>query len=329
MKENQQKALRETDPIKKQALIAEIESDGKLLQQKYREHQEHSNKYRFNPAEKVRGMIDDPDNPFGNYGNNTYPDGNGSNHFPRQRKQGQPEQEPRPQSPKETKSRTSPRRKNASKNGNFKKTPRINIMYYEEIPSPQTIQTQKRKKQQQATMLIALILIGGLAYYFLAYVPEERNRAKEEIEEMFKQNFMVLPEKLDKTLWAETIERKAEELEQEEKDKPRKMREAAINNIKNSLEENEKQLPEIQKALEEFAKKPIISSLKKAEKLPDGKKIYPLYFDARAVYRIQFPPSLWNNLSEEQKELAKSNGHGELTLKDEVSGYKFSRLIED
>ncbi|CAJ0761827.1 3251_t:CDS:2 [Entrophospora sp. SA101] len=159
-------------------------------------------------------------------------------------------------------------------------------MYYEEIPSPQTIQTQKRKKQQQATMLIALILIGGLAYYFLAYVPEERNRAKEEIEEMFKQNFMVLPEKLDKTLWAE--------------------------------KENEKQLPEIQKALEEFAKK-----------LPDGKKIYPLYFDARAVYRIQFPPSLWNNLSEEQKELAKSNGHGELTLKDEVSGYKFSRLIED
>ncbi|CAJ0902142.1 13399_t:CDS:2 [Entrophospora sp. SA101] len=221
-------------------------------------------------------------------------------------------------------------------------------MYYEEIPSPQTIQTQKRKKQQQATMLIALILIGGLAYYFLAYVPEERNRAKEEIEEMFKQNFMVLPEKLDKTLWAETIERKAEELEQEEKDKPRKMREAAINNIKNSLEENEKQLPEIQKALEEFAKKventPIndLSTVqqeannfilekrnKQAEKLPDGKKIYPLYFDARAVYRIQFPPSLWNNLSEEQKELAKSNGHGELTLKDEVSGYKFSRLIED
>ncbi|CAJ0895221.1 7794_t:CDS:2 [Entrophospora sp. SA101] len=228
MKENQQKALRETDPIKKQALIAEIESDGKLLQQKYREHQEHSNKYRFNPAEKVRGMIDDPDNPFGNYGNNTYPDGNGSNHFPRQRKQGQPEQ----------------------------------------------------------------------AYYFLAYVPEERNRAKEEIEEMFKQNFMVLPEKLDKTLWAE--------------------------------KENEKQLPEIQKALEEFAKKVENTPINDLSTVQQEANNFILEKrNKQAVYRIQFPPSLWNNLSEEQKELAKSNGHGELTLKDEVSGYKFSRLIED
>src|SRR5256885_8021560 len=57
MKENQQKALRETDPIKKQALIAEIESDGKLLQQKYREHQEHSNKFRFDPSKHVSDMI--------------------------------------------------------------------------------------------------------------------------------------------------------------------------------------------------------------------------------------------------------------------------------
>ncbi|CAH1765572.1 4382_t:CDS:2 [Entrophospora sp. SA101] len=171
-------------------------------------------------------------------------------------------------------------------------------MYYEEIPSPQTIQTQKRKKQQQATMLIALILIGGLAYYFLAYVPEERNRAKEEIEEMFKQNFMVLPEKLDKTLWAE--------------------------------KENEKQLPEIQKALEEFAKKVENTPINDLSTVQQEANNFILEKrNKQAVYRIQFPPSLWNNLSEEQKELAKSNGHGELTLKDEVSGYKFSRLIED
>jgi hypothetical protein len=58
MKENKQKALRETDPVKKQALIAEIEKDGKLLEQKYREHQEHSNKYNFDATAKVRGMIE-------------------------------------------------------------------------------------------------------------------------------------------------------------------------------------------------------------------------------------------------------------------------------
>ena len=74
-------------------------------------------------------------------------------------------------------------------------------MYYEEIPSPQTLQTKKRKKQQQATVLIALLLIGGLAYYFLGYLPEEKGRVKQEIEEMLKENYQVLPEKLDKTLW--------------------------------------------------------------------------------------------------------------------------------
>jgi len=61
-------------------------------------------------------------------------------------------------------------------------------MYYEETPSPQALQAQKRKKQQQATMLVALILIGGLAYYFLGYLPEEKNRTKEEINEAFKNN---------------------------------------------------------------------------------------------------------------------------------------------
>ena len=57
-------------------------------------------------------------------------------------------------------------------------------MYYEEEKqTQQALQAQKKKKQKQITMLIALILIGGLAYYFLGYLPEERNRVKEEIEE--------------------------------------------------------------------------------------------------------------------------------------------------
>jgi len=62
-------------------------------------------------------------------------------------------------------------------------------MYYDEEPTnPALIQARKRKKQQQATMLVALILIGGLAYYFLGYLPEEKSRVKGEIEEAFKNN---------------------------------------------------------------------------------------------------------------------------------------------
>src|SRR5256885_9969397 len=78
------------------------------------------------------------------------------------------------------------------------------MMYYEEEQiNPALVQAKKRKKQQQTTMLIALILIGGLAYYFLGYLPEEKSRVKQEIEEAFKENYAVLPEKLDKTLWEE------------------------------------------------------------------------------------------------------------------------------
>src|SRR3954465_14548555 len=55
----------------------------------------------------------------------------------------------------------------------------------------------------------------------------------------------------------------------------------------------------------------------------------PPYFDAKAIYRIQFPPLLWSDLPEEQKQLAQQNGHGELNLRDEVQNYKFSPLIEE
>ena len=55
----------------------------------------------------------------------------------------------------------------------------------------------------------------------------------------------------------------------------------------------------------------------------------PPYFDTKAIYKISFPPSLWNELTQEQKELAKENGHDELILKDEVKDYKFSELITE
>jgi len=47
MRENKQKAIKETDPIKKQALIAEIEADGKLLQAKYEERNKYTDKFKY------------------------------------------------------------------------------------------------------------------------------------------------------------------------------------------------------------------------------------------------------------------------------------------
>jgi len=277
----------------------------------------------------------------------------------------------------------------------------FNDFDFEKNPSKQELAQQKKEKQKQATMLIALLIVGGLIYYFLGYLPEEKVRAKEEIEEMFKENWNVTADKLDKSLWADSesweeylenlflpsqvnafkdkmlnaIERKAEELEEEERDRPRKMREEAINKIKSYLEKKEEQLPDIQRALEEFAEKVnntpvnnLSSVIEEAQKFIDKKRskrkrLYwdlpahnwadrwllrnkqslnstwdkmkktlgqePDYFDARAIYRIQFPSSLWNELTEEQKQLAEANGHGELSLREEVKDYKFSKLVEE
>src|SRR5947199_8695171 len=58
MEETKRKAMNEKDPKKRAAYLLEIEEDGKLLQQKYREHQEHSNKFRFDPEKHVSGLIE-------------------------------------------------------------------------------------------------------------------------------------------------------------------------------------------------------------------------------------------------------------------------------
>ncbi|CAI2190750.1 2327_t:CDS:2 [Funneliformis geosporum] len=75
------------------------------------------------------------------------------------------------------------------------------------------------------------------------------------------------------------IERKAAELEQEELDKPRKMREEAIKSVEDYREENEKQLPEIKKIIEKFTEKinntpvnDLSSVIEKAIKLIDEKR---------------------------------------------------------
>src|SRR5437763_16990606 len=58
MEETKRKAMNEKDPKKRAAYLLEIEEDGKLLQQKYREHQEHSNKFKFDPEKHVSGLVE-------------------------------------------------------------------------------------------------------------------------------------------------------------------------------------------------------------------------------------------------------------------------------
>jgi len=53
------------------------------------------------------------------------------------------------------------------------------------------------------------------------------------------------------------------------------------------------------------------------------------YFNAKAIYKISFPSSLWENLTEEQKQTALLNGHGELKIKEEARNYHFTPLIEE
>ena len=68
------------------------------------------------------------------------------------------------------------------------------------------------------------------------------------------------------------------------------------------------------------------SAWEKLGKIYDGE---PKYFDIAAIYKISFPPSLWNELTEKQKELAKKKGHEELKLRDEVADYKFNDSITE
>ncbi|CAG8805253.1 46272_t:CDS:2 [Gigaspora margarita] len=58
MEENKRKAMSETDPTKKAALIQAIEEDGLLLQQRYKKKQELSNKFNFDPKKKVDDLIE-------------------------------------------------------------------------------------------------------------------------------------------------------------------------------------------------------------------------------------------------------------------------------
>ena len=58
MEENKRKAMKETDPVKKAALIQAIEEDGIILQQKYKKRKELGSKLIFNPDKYVSDLVE-------------------------------------------------------------------------------------------------------------------------------------------------------------------------------------------------------------------------------------------------------------------------------
>lgn len=70
-----------------------------------------------------------------------------------------------------------------------------------------------------------------------------------------------------------------------------------------------------------------ISAFEKAwTKLKEIMGKEPEKFDVAATYKIKFPPSLWNDLNDEEKKHKKAE---QLILGDDVPTYKFSSLIEE
>ena len=70
-----------------------------------------------------------------------------------------------------------------------------------------------------------------------------------------------------------------------------------------------------------------ISTFEKAwSKLKEIMKKEPEKFDVAATYKIKFPPSLWNDLTEKERKHKKAE---QIILGDDVPTYKFSSLIEE
>jgi hypothetical protein len=59
MEENKRKAMDPSlSPQEKLVILEEIKEDGKLLEQKYKEHQQYSNRYRFDASKHIHDLIE-------------------------------------------------------------------------------------------------------------------------------------------------------------------------------------------------------------------------------------------------------------------------------
>lgn len=92
MEEKKKKAMDPNlTPQEKLAILEEIKEDGKLLEQKYKEHQQYSNKYRFDASKHISDLIERMKRAIeGKSGNNRNPRSGGSGSGGNRRKPNNP-----------------------------------------------------------------------------------------------------------------------------------------------------------------------------------------------------------------------------------------------
>ncbi|CAI2193001.1 9038_t:CDS:2 [Funneliformis geosporum] len=186
--------------------------------------------------------------------------------------------------------------------------------------------SNKKKTKHTEQSLLLLLLLGG-GYYFFFHLPNKRKKIKEEIKTLLENNSninLISQINLFANQMKKTIKEKIDDLERNNLTSKQK-RETAIIELSDYCQLEELELPNFKKIIKDYSKKikqePVdnISSLqkeaneliveervKKQAKMTEIMKREPEHFNIAASYKIKFPPSLWNNLTNKQKTHKKS-----------------------
>ena len=169
------------------------------------------------------------------------------------------------------------------------------------------------KKQQKNLFL--LTFAAGLGYYYLIYLPEQEKKEREEKQKL-----------ADEENRRQEFERQQTEQEEESKNQAESEKLRKLENIKKKKLHWRRER-EIKSWTDNWLLRKKESFENTLRDLGGEENIN--IFDVAADYTIHFPPSLWNGLTEEQRTLAKSKGHGELKLDEKTRKFSYSQLIED
>ena len=169
-------------------------------------------------------------------------------------------------------------------------------------------------KKQQKNLLL-LTLSAGLGYYYLVYLPEQEKEEQERIRLINEENQRKEEERLQADLDAQEREKQKEtevlkKLENIKKKKLHWRRNREIKSWTDNWLLRKKE--SFEKTLNELGGEDNIN-----------------IFDVAADYTIHFPPNLWNSLTDEQRKLAESKGHGQLELDEKTKGFRFNDLVTD
>lgn len=169
--------------------------------------------------------------------------------------------------------------------------------------------------KKQSKQLIFLAFSTGLVYYFFVYLPQnekeeqERQRQAREVAQQRELELQQAEQRREQNQQQQEVER-LKKLENIKKKKLHWRRERTLKSWTDNWLARKK---------ESFEN--VLAELGGEENIN--------IFDVAAEYTIHFPPSLWSSLTDEQKSLAKSKGHGELELDEETKNFHFNDLVTE